>query len=223
MARQSRYRNFTFLLYPDSAPEDWISILKKSLIPMYVSPHIKDKDLVHEEEDRKDHDHIMVMFDSPKNADCLDDLIKEVHGVKPPLQTFVVQNARSMARYLTHMDQPEKYPYWMDPEHEVIELNGITPYKEFVKSNAESKALRLQMTKDIIDFARKHHITSFSQMCAHCSDNDLDDWLSLLMWENSFGFSAFFKNSYYIDGYDNNSMQEILSARKKQQQKEEKL
>lgn len=220
-SRPPRYRNFTFLLYPDSAPENWREILEEEFTPMYVSLHNKDKDLGHDEEDRKDHYHILVMYDSPKAPDCLDELIEKVNGVKPPLHIFVVKNLRTMARYLTHMDQTEeKYPYCYDPEHKVIELGGAIPYNELCKSNSDSKAERLQMTKDIIDYARKHHITSFSQMCTHCTDNDLDEWLDLLMWQNSFGFTSFFKNSNYIDGFDAD-VKEIVTARIKQQQKDE--
>ena len=199
--RQPRYRNLTFLIYPESANEKYMDILKESHIPMYLSLHNKDSDLGHEEEDRKDHIHVLVMFDSPQNPNVLDDLIERVGGVKPPLHTFVVRNLRSMARYLTHMDQPEKYQYYKDKDHKVIELNGVKSYEEMCKSAEENKMARLEMTKDIMDYAYKHNITSFSEMCKHCADNDLNDWLDLLMWQNSFGFSSYFKNSSYIDGF----------------------
>ena len=46
MAVDNRFRNACFLVYPDSAPVDWIEILRAQKVPVIVSPlHDKDKDL----------------------------------------------------------------------------------------------------------------------------------------------------------------------------------
>ncbi|WP_312609620.1 Rep family protein, partial [Mammaliicoccus sciuri] len=45
----TKARNFTFIIYPESIPEDWQSLLEKIDIPMAISP-LHDKD----ETERKD-------------------------------------------------------------------------------------------------------------------------------------------------------------------------
>ena len=48
---ENRKRNWVFVLYPDSAPENWREQLREMLVPGFVSP-LHDKD-VNADGDRK--------------------------------------------------------------------------------------------------------------------------------------------------------------------------
>ncbi|MDU2191324.1 MAG: Rep family protein, partial [Klebsiella pneumoniae] len=42
--RAGRTRNFTTIVYPESAPENWLEILQQLFVPALVSP-LHDKDV----------------------------------------------------------------------------------------------------------------------------------------------------------------------------------
>lgn len=183
--RDPRYCSFTFLIYPESAPKNWLDILKSWHIPMYISLHNKDMLLdkvTGEIRPDKDHDHVLAMFDGQKAADCLDGLIDMVHGVKPPIHEYLVQNKRSLARYLTHMDEDprEKYPYFLDPDHKVIEIGGVEPYDELCKGAAETKKAERNAIKDIQDYCRKHKIRNVATFLHLCNHVDHDEWIDVV-------------------------------------------
>lgn len=197
--REKRYQNFTFLLYPESAAKNYMEILEEWRIPMYLSLHNKDVILdkgTGEITPDKDHIHVLAMYDSQKAADVLDEMIAMVHGVKPPPHIYFVQNKRSLARYLAHMDEDpdKKYPYYLDPEHEVIAIGGAEDYYELCKGAEESKRAERNATKDIQDYCRKHKIRNVATFLHLCNRTDHDEWMDVIqkypyywgMWFNSY-------------------------------------
>ncbi len=42
MAKETRKRNWVFVVYPDSAPENWREMLRDIHVPGYVSPLHED-------------------------------------------------------------------------------------------------------------------------------------------------------------------------------------
>ena len=111
-----RTRNYATVVYPDSAPENWIEILSECFIPAFISP-IHDKDTNPTGEVKKAHYHVILMFDTVKTKEQAIDVFNKVNGVG----CEVVNNLRSMARYLCHLDNPDKYQYSKD---DVISLCG---------------------------------------------------------------------------------------------------
>lgn len=180
MAKRAQF--FTFLIYIESAPKNWLQILKDWHIPMYISVHDKDE-VDHETgEVKKAHIHILVLFDSMKGLDCLDEIIDEVKGVKPPLHKYIIQNKRSMARYLSHMDEDpnEKYPYFLDPTHKVIEIGGIEPYDDLCKGAEETKRAEIDATKDIQDYCERKGIKNVATLLRLCRAVDHDEWIDII-------------------------------------------
>lgn len=60
-----RYRNFATVVYPDSAPPNWLDILSEHKVPAFVSP-LHDSDVNPTGENKKAHFHVMLMFDGVK-------------------------------------------------------------------------------------------------------------------------------------------------------------
>lgn len=194
-----RAQNFAWLIYPESAAKDYMEILENHHIPMYLSLHNKDEDVDKETGEvtpKKDHIHVLTMFDSLKGLDVLDELIGMVNGVKPPLYEYIVQNKRSYARYLDHMDEnpKEKYPYYLDPEHKVIAIGGAESYDELCKGAEENKREEINAVKDIQDYCRKHKIRNVATFLHLCNRTDHDEWIDAIrknayfwgMWFNSY-------------------------------------
>lgn len=189
-SRPPRYQNFTFLVYPDSAVEDWLEILRNYRVPMYVSP-LHDRDVDEHGEVKKAHYHVMVMYDSLKPLDCLDELIETIHGVKPPTQDFVVKSKRAYARYLLHYDDPAKYPYYLDSR--VTALSGADDYDELIKSKSQQEFDELQTMQDMQDYCEKKQIYNFAAFTRLCRVTGNDEWFRCLR-VNAYYFHAWFKS-----------------------------
>lgn len=105
-SRDTRTRNFATVVYPDSAPEDWQDILARHCIPAFISP-LHDKDTNPTGEPKKPHFHVMLMFDGKKSIEQVSEVFSSIGGVG----CEVVKSVRGYARYLCHLDNPEKAQY----------------------------------------------------------------------------------------------------------------
>lgn len=113
-----RYRMWAFIVYPDSAPDGWISILREQGLMGYISPlHTPD------EKDKKQHYHVMLRFENQKSESQIDDISKSVNGSKPR----AVQVWTAYARYLLHLDDPQKEQF---ADHSGVVSLGGAKYAE---------------------------------------------------------------------------------------------
>ena len=113
-------RNWGAVIYPESAPEDWIDILKIKGITFAVSP-LHDKDLDNGSNGtklKKAHYHIIMCFDGPVTDKTVNDLL---HSLNQPIG-ISLESVRGYYRYFTHKDNPEKYQY---DEKEIRLFNGF--------------------------------------------------------------------------------------------------
>ena len=77
-SKDGRARAWTFLVYPDSAPNNWREYLDQACIPWVESPlHDPDASRVNPEEQRKKHWHIELLFEGLKSKDQVKEIIKE--------------------------------------------------------------------------------------------------------------------------------------------------
>lgn len=150
-----RRRNFAFLVYPDSAPENWIDIIDKWHVKTLISPqHCEDRD--ESGELLKPHWHIMMCFPGNKNPNVLKPLLEELHS---PPHIEIVEDVGGMTRYLFHNDDkskknPNKTEYPID---QGIPLNGF----ELEKNLALDPSVFIE---DILKLIDKHEIQTFRQL-----------------------------------------------------------
>lgn len=135
-------RNWVFILYPESAPENWKDFLIQTGVPCCISP-LHDKDINPTGESKKPHYHIMLSFDGPTTFNNIVTCYTE--PLNQPIPQFV-ESINGYYRYFTHKDNPEKAQY---NEKDIICLNGfdILEYKEITKSEA---LMYLEMIQDYI-------------------------------------------------------------------------
>ena len=161
-----RTRNFATVVYPESAPENWQDILAEQFVPAFISP-LHDKDVNPTGEAKKPHYHVMIMFDSVKTreqAQAIFDLIKGV-GCE------VVQSVRGYARYLCHLDNPEKYQY---EQSNVRSLCGADYVGTIGLVTDKYKAIG-----EMIDFCELNDIVSYSELLKYCRMERFD-WFRVL-------------------------------------------
>ena len=59
-----RTRNYATVVYPESAPSDWIDKLTECFVPAFISP-LHDKDINPGGEPKKPHYHVIIMLPPP--------------------------------------------------------------------------------------------------------------------------------------------------------------
>ena len=105
-AKVKRGRNWTIIVYPDSAPDDWRDQLDQLHIQWIESP-LHDKDTNPDGTVKKAHWHVLLLFDGNKSYQQVKDITAKLNTVNPQR----VESARGMVRYMVHLDNPEKYQY----------------------------------------------------------------------------------------------------------------
>lgn len=103
---KARTRNYATVVYPESAPPNWQETLAEFMVPAFISP-LHDKDKNPQNEPKKPHYHVLIMFDSVKTAEQAKEVFEAIGGVGCER----VQSLRGYARYLCHLDNPEKHQY----------------------------------------------------------------------------------------------------------------
>lgn len=101
-----RTRNFATVVYPESAPSDWKDVLSRFFVPAFVSP-LHDLDKNPTGEDKKAHYHVILMFSGVKSVEQVRSMFDQIGGVG----CECVNSLRGYARYLCHLDNPEKQQY----------------------------------------------------------------------------------------------------------------
>lgn len=163
-----RTRNFATVVYPDSehTPEDWLDVLGEQKVPIMVSP-LHDQDINATGEPKKPHYHLLLCFDgvkTPEQAKAVFDLVGGV-GLE------VVQSLRGYARYLCHMDNPEKVQY---DTGEVRCLGGADFATAINLVTDKYKAVR-----EMIEYCRENNVISFSALLEFAMV-DRYDWFRVL-------------------------------------------
>lgn len=177
---KGRTRNYACVVYPDSAPENWLSIIADSKIPCLVSP-LHDKDKNPTGEDKKPHYHVLTMYDTvktPEQAQAFFDTFKGV-GVE------VVSSLRGYARYLCHLDNPEKASY--SPED--VKAYGGANYSHIIGTMADKgKAIR-----EMREFIHSEDITCFADLVDFAAINR-EDWFDCLINSGAYVVKEYIKS-----------------------------
>ena len=165
-ASDVRKRNFATVIYPESAPENWREILAGYFVPAFVSP-LHDRDVNATGEPKKAHHHVMVMFEGKKSEEQVKNLFDSIGGVG----LEKVESLRGYARYLCHLDNPEKAQY--NPS-DVISLNG-SDYSYTIGIVAD----KYKAVREMIAFCKTNQIVSYAELLEYAAVEQ-DTWFRIL-------------------------------------------
>ena len=112
-------KNWTFILYPESAVTDWRLGLEASKKGFIISP-VHDRDTDKEGNIKKAHYHIVISDPRGMSYNTALKISSRIGGVRPE----AVVNTKGMKEYMTHKGNEEKFQY---DEADVIYGNGLTP------------------------------------------------------------------------------------------------
>lgn len=176
----ARYRNFGCVVYPESAPDDWMDIVSSYHVPAFISP-IHDSDLNPVgNEHKKDHYHVMFMYEGKKSRSQIEQVFSSFGGVG----CEVINSIRGYARYLCHLDNPEKHQY--NPE-DVKAFAGADYHG--ICSLAIDK---YNTVGEMMDYCKLNQIYSFSSLCLYAKDYRFD-WFRILCDNGAFIMREYLK------------------------------
>lgn len=163
---RGRTRNYATIVYPESAPSNWQELLSEQFVPAFISP-LHDLDLNPTGESKKAHYHVMIMFDGVKTMDQAKELIDTIGGVG----CEIVNSQRGYARYLCHMDNPEKHQYSVD---DVRAFCGADYNSTIGLVTDKYKAIR-----EMMYYCKDNNIYSYYDLLEYCKD-ERTDWFRVL-------------------------------------------
>lgn len=154
-------RNWAFVVYPESLPDNWVNDLRLKGTACAVSP-LHDKDFNPTGEPKKPHYHIILSFNNPTTYNNVKSFSDDFNGTIPiPLESVV-----GYYRYLTHKDNPEKAQYSDD---DIMLFNGFDPVE--LMTDSEIHNLLKQVVVIILD----NKIIEFEDLIIYLLEHDLHD------------------------------------------------
>ncbi len=118
--RDTRTRNWSFIIYPESAPSNWRTILDDMHLEWIESP-LHDKDINGNGEQKKAHIHILILFGGVKAYEQVKEITDKLGQPIPER----VHNVKSLVRYMAHLDNPEKAQYSINDINTAVRLDII--------------------------------------------------------------------------------------------------
>lgn len=172
-------RNWATVVYPESAPENWIEVLKISGAQVAISP-LHDRDLEADEKTpKKAHWHVMMVYPGPKSLASVKAFCSTFGGIQPvPLEAV-----RGMYRYLTHEDDANKFQY---DKKDIITLNGfsILDFIELTRTEI------LKIKKELVVLIMVENFIEYADFINYLLEKGSDEFLDVGM-----------SNTYFFDKY----------------------
>ena len=135
------HRIWTGVIWDESAYPDFLSRFEEEGIRGFAILH--DKDVYDNGEHKKDHWHVLSMFQGKKSYNQILALYQRCAGLGCNTVQYR-EDIAGAARYLCHLDSPQKFHY--NP-HDVISLNGadyleaVTTQSDITKFDSQIKLL----------------------------------------------------------------------------------
>jgi hypothetical protein len=181
-SKQTRCKNWTIVIYPESAPSNWRDIINELHIEWIESP-LHDKDLNANGEVKKEHWHILLMFGGVKSYEQVRELTDALNCPRPEK----CHNARALVRYMAHLDNPDKAQYKLE---DIIAHGGVDLAEMLRPSSSE----RYSLIKEMIGFVKDNQIVEFQDLMDYASEQRFDDWFPLLCDNAAFVVQGYIKS-----------------------------
>lgn len=178
--KEVRKRNWAFILYPESAPKDWRVRLRDMLVPGFISP-IHDSDKKENGEVKKAHYHILLTFKGLKSYEQVCEITQSLNATIPQ----ECKDIRAYARYLCHLDNPEKAQY----EISNVESLCGADYLEKIKCAADTDTALSEM----MDWCIEQGCFSFFYLSNYARKNR-SDWFRVITSSRTVFLTAWLKS-----------------------------
>ncbi|AFW90761.1 Plasmid replication protein repB [Lactococcus cremoris subsp. cremoris UC509.9] len=182
--KEQRSNKWAFLLYKESAPEDYLAILDELHVPYVLSPW-HDKDVNHSTgEFKKAHKHGALFFESLKSYTQVSDLLTE--KLNTPAHVEVVMSPKGMYDYFIHAENPEKTLYNIED----IESGCGFELDKFLAENNPD------LLEQVYEIMRDSELKEFADFTDLIAEKYPD--LLLYVFEKSYFFKIYLDSKRYI-------------------------
>jgi len=177
--KEVKKREWTFVIYPESAPSDWRDLIRQRGLVAAASP-LHDKDINADGTPKKPHHHVIVVYDGPTTFSNVSALsVGELNGTIPK----VLDSPRGMYTYFTHEDNPEKAQY---DKKDIEHFNNFNITDLCMLKNSEI----FEIKKRVIDFIDDNDIIEYADLIRYLMLAELKDELQVSM-ESTFFFDKY--------------------------------
>lgn len=180
---KKRTRNYATVLYPESAPDDWIIKLQELCVPAFISP-VHDKDKNSDGSLKKAHHHVMILFEGVKTQAQAKEVFEIIGGVGAE----PVKCVRAYARYLCHLDNPDKVQYDIA---DVISCAGADYVTMISLASDKYSAIG-----EMIDFCIQNDVDCYAELLLFAKNNR-EDWFRVLCDNGTVTIVQFLKSKYW--------------------------
>lgn len=166
---KKKAHQWAFILYPESAPKNWLQTLKETYLKIAISP-LHDSDVDEDTgELKKAHYHVLVLFGNATTSSIADDLSMSLGQT----HCIAISNAWGYYQYLDHDRESNKAKY----NHADIQLlNGL------VESDIKTltKEQERQLKRSIHVYIHNNGITEYDLLleALYTYDSDMYDYAS---------------------------------------------
>lgn len=185
---RGRTRNYATVVYPESAKEGWQELLVQQMVPAFISP-LHNEDINPTGEKKKEHYHVMIMFDGVKTKEQANDVIVAFGGVG----CEVINSVRGYARYLCHLDNPEKFQY---KKEDVKALCGADYETTIGLVTDKYKAIG-----EMMDFCIEYNVYSYANLLTYAKNNNYG-WFRVLCDNGTVVIKEYLKSKMWTDEQD---------------------
>lgn len=175
----TRTRNWTIVVYPDSAPDNWQQILDDMHIEFVISP-LHDSDLNADGEPKKPHWHVLLLFGGVKSYEQVLEIVEPINCPIPKQ----VHNTSSLVRYMLHLDNPDKHQY----SRSDIQVYGGADLDSLLKPTSSQ---RYTLLAEMQEFIVNQNIVEFEDILEYSRVHRFNDWYPLLADNSTILISKF--------------------------------
>lgn len=201
----NKERYWSFILYPDTAPDNWERIITETGLQWVKSPlhdsdiwkedspqYVDEKGVIHEigekykaGDKKKAHFHVLLCFKGPTTYKRVCDLIQPLNCTIPKR----VLSCCGIIRYFTHEDDPDKYHY---NKNDIVAYNGLDldSFNDLTESETD------KVINDLIDFITDNNIYEYADFINYIKSSDNYNFLRVAR-----RYATFF--CYYINSKRN--------------------
>lgn len=195
--KESRGRNWWVTVYPEDLPDDWRDRVQSVKCKILISP-LHNMDFNADGTPKKEHHHILHMFDTLKSVAQVDGIYRTLFGIAVNPETLaesipgvakiipekcLIHDREGAVRYLCHLDNPEKALYSID---DITAMNGADLLELLKHTQAEMQANMIAME----EYIEAHGITTISAF-SRAIRNTHPDWYNILTTKSTTYFRAF--------------------------------
>jgi hypothetical protein len=193
----TRTRNWSFIVYPESMPSNWIEIIQEERVPFAISP-LHDSDIDGDGQLKKAHYHVVICYTAVKTLEQVKELTDNLNAPIP-------QQCKSLIgsiRYFVHLDNADKFQY---KQSEIKAFNGFDLDKCFEISATD----RYNAIDEMIAFIVENDITEFSKLFLYARLKNRE-WFKLLCDNSAYVLDIFIKSRRHQTAIEREQEKELL-------------